>query len=83
MTRQTPCGPIAGVPARTPGVTAYKGIRYATAGRWQYPVPVTRWDGCYRADHFGPNAMQQSAFARSSVTSSTWSMTRMILMKAS
>lgn len=62
MTRQTPCGPIAGVPARMPGVTAYKGIRYATAGRWQYPVPVTRWDGCYRADHFGPNAMQQSAF---------------------
>ena len=62
MTRQTPCGPIAGVPARMSGVTAYRGIRYATAGRWQYPVPVTRWDGCYRADHFGPNAMQQSAF---------------------
>ena len=40
MTRVTPCGPIAGVPARAPGVTAYKGIRYAEAGRWEYPKQV-------------------------------------------
>lgn len=63
MTRTTtPCGPVAGMPARTPGVTAYKGIRYATAGRWEYPVPVTGWQGCYDATRFGPCAIQESAF---------------------
>ncbi len=62
MQRTTPCGPITGVPARAPGVTAYKGIRYATAGRWQYPRPVTHWDGVYRAVQYGPCAIQESAF---------------------
>ena len=31
----TPCGAIRGVAGRNPGVTAYKGIRYATAERWK------------------------------------------------
>ena len=62
MIRQTTCGSIIGVPARTEGVTAYKGIRYATAGRWKYPIPVTHWQGTYLAERFGPNSMQQSAF---------------------
>ena len=39
----TPCGPIQGVPGRVPGTVAYKGIRYATAGRWEYPRQVTAW----------------------------------------
>ena len=30
----TPCGPIQGCESKNPGVAAYKGIRYATAGRW-------------------------------------------------
>ena len=63
MIRVTPCGPIAGVPARAPGVTAYKGIRYAEAGRWEYPKQVTRWEGVCRADRFGPCAIQSSTFA--------------------
>ena len=58
----TPCGPVQGTPARAPGVTAYKGIRYATAGRWQYPAPVTRWEGTYDATRFGPCAIQENAF---------------------
>ena len=62
MIRQTPCGPIAGTPAGAPGVTAYKGVRYATAGRWEYPVPVTCWEGVYQAKDFGPCAVQQNAF---------------------
>lgn len=62
MKRDTPCGPIRGIPARAAGVTAYKGIRYATAGRWEYPVPVTHWEGVYDATRYGPNAMQESAF---------------------
>lgn len=62
MIRTTPCGPVSGTPARIPGVTAYKGIRYAAAGRWEYPVPVTHWEGTYDATRFGPCAMQESAF---------------------
>ena len=62
MTRVTPCGPIAGVPARAPGVTAYKGIRYAEAGRWEYPKQVTHWEDVYQADRFGPCAIQNSTF---------------------
>ena len=58
----TPCGDVQGVPAAAPGVTAYKGIRYAAAGRWEYPKQVTRWEGVYDAGHFGPNAMQDAAF---------------------
>lgn len=54
---QTPCGAVLGKPAQ-PGVTAYRGIRYADAGRWEYPKTVTHWDGLYDASHFGPNAMQ-------------------------
>lgn len=62
MIRLTSCGPITGVQARAPGVTAYKGIRYAAAGRWEYPKQVTRWEGVYHADRFGPCAIQSSTF---------------------
>ena len=60
--RRTPCGYIQGVAAKTPGVTAYKGIRYAEAGRWEYPKQVTHWNGIYDASKFGPCAMQDNAF---------------------
>ena len=39
----TPCGLLQGCAGNLPGVTAYKGIRYATAGRWEYPKIVTGW----------------------------------------
>lgn len=58
----TPCGPIRGAPSRVPGATAYKGIRYATAGRWEYPRLVRHWEGEYRADRYGPCAIQQRAY---------------------
>ena len=58
----TPCGPIRGVAGRNPGVTAYKGIRYATAERWKHPVAVTHWDGVYEADHYGHCSYQPRAF---------------------
>ena len=58
----TPCGDIRGVAAAAPGVTAFKGIRYAAAGRWEYPKQVTHWEGVYDASRFGPNAMQDAAF---------------------
>ena len=58
----TPCGPIRGVPGRVPGTMAYKGIRYATAGRWELPREVRRWDGVYDASRYGNCSYQPRAF---------------------
>ena len=57
-----PCGLIRGVAGRNPGVTAYKGVRYATAERWKHPVAVTHWDGVYEADHYGNCCYQSRSF---------------------
>ena len=57
----TPCGDVQGVEGKQ-GCRAFKGIRYATAGRWEYPVPVTHWDGVYKADAFGACSYQPRAF---------------------
>lgn len=59
---QTPCGAIRGIQL-SEEVYAFRGIRYATAGRWEYPAPITHWQGVYDATQFGPNAMQTAAFA--------------------
>ena len=58
----TPCGKIQGCAGRVPGTAAYKGIRYATAGRWEYPVQVTHWDGVYDATSYGHCSYQPRAF---------------------
>ena len=58
----TPCGTVQGVPGKVPGIAAYKGIRYATAGRWEAPEQVCHWDGVYAADNYGANAYQGTAF---------------------
>ena len=58
----TPCGPVQGVPGRVAGTVAYKGIRYATAGRWEYPKEVTAWEGIYDASHYGHCSYQPRAF---------------------
>lgn len=60
--RNTPCGQISGTTCRWPGVAAYKGIRYATAGRWEYPKEVTSWDGVYEAVNYGNCSYQPRAF---------------------
>ena len=57
-----PCGQIKGTDCQWPGVTAYKGIRFATAGRWEYPVEVTEWDGVYDASEYGHCSYQPRAF---------------------
>ncbi|MBQ3193534.1 MAG: carboxylesterase family protein [Oscillospiraceae bacterium] len=59
---KTPCGELQGCPGRVPGTAAYKGIRYATAGRWEYPVLVTSWDGVYDATQYGNCSYQPRAF---------------------
>ncbi len=58
----TPCGPIRGTACRLEGVRAYKGIRYATAGRWEYPVQVKYWEGVYDATAYGHCSYQPRAF---------------------
>ena len=58
----TPCGALRGVAGKNPGTAAYKGIRYATAGRWEYPVQVKHWEGEYDATHYGNCAYQPRAF---------------------
>jgi len=58
----TPCGKIQGTECSLPKVAAFKGIRYATAGRWEYPVQVTGWDGIYDATEYGNCSYQPRAF---------------------
>lgn len=61
-TIMTKCGEIRGTTCQWEGVTAYKGIRYATAGRWEYPCQVTHWDGVYDATEYGNCSYQPRAF---------------------
>ena len=58
----TPCGAVRGYAGRVPGTVAFKGIRYATAGRWEYPKPVTHWDGVYEAVEYGACCYQPRSF---------------------
>jgi len=58
----TPCGVLQGCPGKQAGTAAYKGIRYATAGRWEYPKQVTHWEGTYNATQYGNCAYQPRAF---------------------
>ena len=56
----TPCGRVKGV--RKNGYSLYKGIRYATAARWEDPELITAWEGEYDATRFGPWCCQYKAF---------------------
>ena len=58
----TPCGKVQGTAGSIKGTAAYKGIRYATAGRWEYPKQVTAWDGVYDATQYGNCAYQPRSF---------------------
>ena len=58
----TPCGAVRGTAGRVCGTAAYKGIRYATAGRWEYPTQVTGWEGTYDATAYGACSYQPRSF---------------------
>ena len=58
----TPCGAVRGAAGKNAGTAAYKGIRYATAGRWEYPKQVTAWEGIYDATAYGVCSYQPRAF---------------------
>ena len=57
----TPCGQVQGAAGKN-GAKVFKGIRYATAGRWEKPRQVTAWEGVYDATQFGKCSYQASAF---------------------
>lgn len=59
---KTPCGEVRGIHSGTEGIIAYKGIRYATARRFEYPTEVTHWDGVYDATEYGACAYQPRSF---------------------
>lgn len=61
-TIMTKCGEVRGTHCQWDGVTAYKGIRYATAKRWEYPTLVTQWEGIYDATEYGNCSFQPRAF---------------------
>jgi para-nitrobenzyl esterase len=63
---QTASGIVEGV-QETSGVRSFKGIPYAMPPvgnlRWREPQPIQQsWKGIYKADHFGPRAMQTPIF---------------------
>ena len=58
----TPCGQVQGIASGLENVTAFKGIRYATAGRWEYPTEVTSWEGIYDASQYGACCYQPRSF---------------------
>lgn len=59
-TIQTPCGLLKG--NCEDGVCRYLGIRYATAGRFEYPREVITWSGTYEALAYGPAPIQARAY---------------------
>lgn len=61
-TINTPCGPLLGTSCEHRDIIAFKGIRYATAHRFAYPVPVTHWEGVYDATGYGNCCYQPRAF---------------------
>ena len=56
----TPCGKVKGL--RKSGFSLYKGVRFATAERWEDPEVVTAWQGEYDATKFGPWCCQHKSF---------------------
>ena len=58
----TACGDIKGTASPEEGIIDFKGIRYATAGRWEYPTAVKGWQGVYDATSYGSCSYQPRAF---------------------
>ena len=58
----TPCGSIKGIDSSIKDVLAFKGIRYATAKRFEKPIEVTSWEGTYNATKYGNCCYQPRSF---------------------
>lgn len=60
ITLETALGAIQGV--QKEGYREFRGIRYATAERWQQAVAVTGWEGVYDATRWGDRSLQHLGF---------------------
>lgn len=60
FTLSTACGEIQGI--QKEGYREFRGIRYATAERWEEAVAVTGWDGVYDATVWGDRSCQYYGF---------------------
>ena len=58
----TPNGILQGLHNTKAGVNEFKGILYATAERFEPPVPVTNWAGILDATKFGSHCPQAARF---------------------
>lgn len=56
----TPCGAIRGI--EVDSCLEFRGIRYASAGRFEYPKQIKQWDGVYDATKYGDCSYQHRAF---------------------
>ena len=61
----SPCGTFIG--ERRGQVRYFRGIKYAHAGRWEYPALIERYDGEYDATRFGASCYQMRAFEEDAV----------------
>lgn len=57
---KTECGDIVGLDNGS--YVEFRGIKYADAGRWEYPVVTDGWDGVYDATAFGDCCYQHRGF---------------------
>ena len=58
--KKCPCGELRGIGKNE--YELFKGIPYANADRWEPPVPVTKWEGCFDATVQGKACPQRYAF---------------------
>ena len=54
----TKCGKVSGIIQE--GTMAWLGIPYAKVERFMPPLPVAKWKGIRKCDHWGPQVMQQT-----------------------
>lgn len=59
---ETPSGIVKGYDGKNESIIAFKGIRYATANRFELPKEVTNWDGVYDAKEYGNCCYQPRSF---------------------
>lgn len=58
---ETACGKLKGIDSET-GIHKFYGVRYATGGRWEYPIEVTRWNDVSDATGFKAASIQRRTF---------------------
>lgn len=61
---KTENGPVEGIPAADPRITAFKGIPFAAPpvgqNRWRAPQPCEDWEGVRKAYTFAPISVQDT-----------------------